>query len=152
MKNSIRLCLILLPFLFLTGCGDSGPIKINISASKHLNQNREQKSLPVHIKIYQLSSVKRFSHASFSDLWHEDGILGKTLLSKKEIIMNPGKSSQIKIRQKKGSKYIGIIAIFRQPNTKNWKVVYKILSETRFFALTINVGLYGNKIFLRDKS
>ena len=126
--------------LFLVGC--SHQIQLNLQTDKYLNPNAQNQSLPVEIKIYQLTQDSIFSSASFEDLWlHDKQTLGKNTTSVKTLIISPNNQKQFQISRDKQAQYLGVIAIFRQPNRSHWKMLWHLskspINQRLIFSLKI---------------
>lgn len=147
MRKFINFWLLMLLACSLIGCSSS--MDVYLHAAQKLNQDQQYKSLPVQVKIYQLSNQNAFNQATFRELWQADAAtLGNSLLDTHTIIVNPGGTEKIKIPRKGKCNYVGIIAIFRNPQGDNWRVLHKIPSNISIFSLAIKTNLYGNKISL----
>ena len=56
-------------------------------------------SLPVRLRIYQLSDLNQFKEATFRELWKMDQkILGDSLVSMKELTVTPGLKNKLNNR------------------------------------------------------
>lgn len=137
----------LLLVMSLVGCSSTADMYIN--AAQNLNQDQSRQSLPVQVRIYQLSDKNAFSQATFRDLWQQDSsVLGNSLLEKREITVNPNSTSKVAIKLQDDCHYIGVVAIFRKPNGDNWRAVYQIPSGLTVFDLKIKVHLTDNSVVI----
>jgi type VI secretion system protein VasD len=108
----------------LTACGSPSPttFSLSISASPQLNVNEDQQPSPVVVRIYDLKSLDAFSSASFFDLYDKDAaLLGGEMLGRKEIVMQPGKITELERETSSETKFIGVIAAFRVPTETGWR-------------------------------
>ena len=148
MQKIIQLLILLLAVSYLTGCTSS--IHIDLQGAKQLNLDQHHKSLPVDVRIYQLHNKNNFMQATFNELWQKDSdILGEDFIDKTEVTVMPGKSTQTCLDIKTSCHYIGIIAIFRKPADRNWRVLYTLPRDTKILSLTIKAQLHKNKITRR---
>ena len=91
-----------------------------------LNQDDTGGSLPVLVRVYQLRAKEKFQQATFKTLWKSDKeALEGDLLERKEITIQPGAETELDVdlEVKRGAAYIGVMALFRQPNAEGWKQV-----------------------------
>ena len=131
---SIFKCIISLSTIFiLSGCGIFGgtsePITLNltISASKKLNPDIEKRASPIVIRIYQLTQIDTFNNSDFFALYENDqSILAKDLKYREEIEIKPGQSSIKTLEINSTSKYIAVLAAFRDLDRAQWKSFLEI--------------------------
>lgn len=128
----------------ITGC--VGHLHFNFKSTGLLNPDIEQQSLPVQVKIYQLRDKQKFLHASFQDLWLRDrSTLATTLVAKRVLMINPSSTSDVKIRRKKAAKYLGLVAVFREPWMSRWRVLMPVPHGVKSWQ-RIKVQLHANTI------
>jgi type VI secretion system protein VasD len=132
--------------LLNTACiGMRKPIKIRVSSKEHLNLTDNQKSLPVLLKVYQLSDETEFMQASFEDLWKRDEkTLGKSFQHKHEYTIYPDKVERFSFNKKVETQYIGFFATFRKPSRESWKKIVKV--PPGIMPRTISVNLQNHEL------
>lgn len=128
-RNLFRILLFLscffLAFLF-NACGNP-QILLVLEGSKLLNLDDEGISLPVIVRIYQLTDKDEIEKADFGSLWKsEKEILGKELLDRKEITLQPNLKVEIKVEPLKEARYMAIMALFRKPEADYWRQIIPI--------------------------
>ncbi|WP_133131012.1 type VI secretion system lipoprotein TssJ [Legionella yabuuchiae] len=130
MKNRfLTLCVL---SILLCSCASvmHPPIRMQVSATKQLNRDNAGQSLPVRIKIYQLSDPTLFREATFRQLWKQDvQVLGATLLEKKELTLNPGERESIKMIPKEQAEYLAVVGLFRHPEGQRWKSLKSLMGS-----------------------
>ncbi|MFI4956476.1 MAG: type VI secretion system lipoprotein TssJ [Gammaproteobacteria bacterium] len=115
--------MILSMIILLLGCG-SPKVKVNVAADQSINQDNQQRSLPVVMRVYQLSSKTKFEHADFKQLWKQDmELLGTELLSREEYLIHPGELSTLKVTKQDNVQYIGVVALFRDNVQNHWRLL-----------------------------
>lgn len=120
---------LLFVILCLVACSH-GALTFQFHAEEKLNPNQHQQSLPVLVRVYQLSEDNHFRSATFSQLWKQDEtFLGKDLICSNEFYLNPGAFKKISLDHCKGVQYIGIFALFRHSQKGRWKVIMPIKSH-----------------------
>lgn len=136
----------------IVSCG--GPmIQIDLSSDKSLNLNKKQYSLPVVVRIYQLSDKGIFESSTFNQLWKNDSkILSGTLLTKNEIILNPSSEDTVALDRHTDAKYVGVVAIFRAPNQQQWRDIYELSSNFigKNISSSFNVSIVGNSLNINN--
>lgn len=141
--NKKIVCVFLLSII-LMGCS-SKPVKLQLDSANRLNMNEYNKSLPVILKVYQLSDPAPLKEASFSELWkQDDDVLGGSLISKQEYTVLPNSSLEISIPKDKKTSHIGLFASFRKPDGDSWRVIKP--AKSGFFAKKMAVKIVENKI------
>ena len=99
-----------------------------------INLNDAGDSQPVLVRVYQLKARERFQQATFKALWKGDKeVLEDDLVDRKELMVHPEKKADlyIDLDVKHGAAYIGVMALFRQPDVEGWRQV----AETTSFSL-----------------
>lgn len=141
----MRVIIILLAAILLTGC--TTPLQIKLTANKHLNLDAANHSLPVQVIVYQLRDEEEFQEATFTELWQNDReVLDGSLLNRREVNIAPGAKKTVNIDRNKETNYIGIIAIFRNPQSGHWRAIKKIGRGVPLTKKEIQVELQNNRV------
>ncbi|MDH4079509.1 MAG: type VI secretion system lipoprotein TssJ [Nitrospira sp.] len=126
------LCLLVL----LLGMGCSSETKkwrVQMVPTDKINLNDAGDSQPVLVRVYQLKERERFQQATFKALWKGDKeVLEDDLLDRKELMVHPEKKADlyIDLDVKHGAAYIGVMALFRQPDVEGWRQVAEATSSS----------------------
>lgn len=148
MMNLIKSLLLIFITIGMTAC--STPIKIKLNAAEYLNRDDDHHSLPAEVVIYQLRDDQVFRQANFQELWQDDqNTLGNSLLERREINIAPGDKTKITLSRNKEMSFIGIIAIFREPENGQWRVIKKIGKGVPLTDKNITVFLKGNHLEMK---
>jgi type VI secretion system protein VasD len=148
-SQSLQTILLLILLFSLAACGTS-TANLTFTATRHLNQNAENVSLPVIVRVYTLTSVDDFNDASFRELWHNDkAILGNTLISREEYTVNPNHHFTINVVHDASAKYLAIVALFRRPHGSQWRVVCDMPGRLVATVHDIPVILSGSTVSLK---
>jgi type VI secretion system protein VasD len=138
--------------LLLAACG--GPmVNVELQSNQGLNPNRQGESLPVVVRVYQLNDKGAFESATFNQLWKQDeGVLGSTLLTRSEIIINPSTTDKVELDRHEQAKYVGIVAIFRNPVDRKWKDLRELSTDflTKHLSTSFDVSLIDNTLHITD--
>jgi len=154
-KRLINTIVLAATLSFLAACG--GPmVNIGLNSNASLNPDRKGDPLPVVIRIYQLNDKSEFQSATFNQIWKNDeSALGKTLLSRNELILNPNSSDEIEVDRHAEAKYLAIVAIFRNPIERKWRALEDIsagwVSRKLDLSETIQVSLVGNTLRITEQ-
>lgn len=111
-------------------------------------------SSPVLVRVYQLKGKDKFQQAMFKTLWKNDTEeLGSDLVDRKEITVYPDENVDfpLAVDVKRGASYIGVMALFRQPDVEGWRQVVPARSSL-FNPMTpkLKIVLRKNTINLAD--
>lgn len=121
-------------------------LKMNFTTTTDLNTNGKN-SLPIAVRIYQLKNQESFLHATFRELWKDDKrVLANDLLEFKEIKINPASIVFVNLAINHATRFLGIIAIFRNPEHAQWRVLKRISSHYYYLPTTLHVQLSGNTL------
>jgi len=141
-KRLICIC----TFLTLSGCGIFGgspePItmELTITASEKLNPDIENRASPIVIRIYQLTHIDSFNNSDFFALYENDqSILAKDLKYREEMEIKPSLISSKSLEINPNSKYIAVLAAFRDLDKAQWKSILKI-DPLNLQSLKLNLG------------
>lgn len=128
--------------LLLTGCASisTTPVHLKLTAAKKLNPDIKLSSLPVRLKIYQLSDAVPFQEATFRELWKSDvATLGSSLLDKRELTLAPGEKQLLKMPRHSQAEFIAVVGIFRKHQNLDWKVVKPLPSQVSSWIKPLNI-------------
>ncbi len=108
----------------------------------------------VRVRVYQLKGKEKFQQATFKALWKTDkDVLEGDLLQSTEFVVYPDKedSFDLPVDVKHGAAYLGIMALFRQPDVEGWRQIIEA-SSSMLNPMTpkVRVRLDKNSIKLVD--
>lgn len=173
MKNRLYfIVLTVLLSIVLSGCGavqsvsevtteiakavftwDIRTLHLDFNSRGELNVDDEFLSSAVVVRIYQLKEKDKFTSATYASLVNNDvDTLGETVLERKEFILKPSSSASIDVPLNKNAAFIGIIALFRDPNLirDDWRLLVKrgdlnITSPRKIDVNKYHLALLDNK-------
>lgn len=97
-------------------------VSATILASPKLNPSVNQRPSPVLLRVYELKSATVFSSADFMTLFHQDqSELASESLAREEIMVQPGESKSFDKTLAPETRFIGVIAAFRNLEKSNWR-------------------------------
>ncbi|MDA8363274.1 MAG: type VI secretion system lipoprotein TssJ [Gammaproteobacteria bacterium] len=114
--------------VLLGGCASSGPTTISsagdIVVASDVNPNPAGRPSPVVLHIYELRGKGAFNGADFFALYGAPAkTLGRDLVNDQEFEMQPGQSQTFNRKLPTGTRYIGVVAAFRDVNQAVWRSV-----------------------------
>jgi len=103
---------------------------LTLAASPDINPDQIGEASPLNVKTYLLSERTTFDNLGFESALDEAGVLlSDQLLSTKEYIFQPKESVQYAIKLGKETKFIAIVAAYRNVDQSRWKLVVPVDSE-----------------------
>lgn len=123
MKNYIYSLLVI---VFLSACSTPGPKQYDIRATAEpvINRDAAGKPLSVVVRLYQLKQANDFTQLTF-DLAasgrSDAELLGASMIQKNEVVLVPGGQFVDKELLAPDTKYIGVLAFFRRPDSNFWR-------------------------------
>lgn len=154
MTTLLKIILLSLTILTIAAC--SGPIvRVDLRSDETLNPDRKGDPLPVVVRVYQLNDKGAFESATFNQIWKNDeGVLGGTLLTRNELILSPASSGKVELDRHEQAKYVGVVAVFRNPVERKWRAMRElsddIVSKKLSLSSSFDVSLIGNSLHITD--
>jgi len=97
---------------------------VRIEPAEMINPDSSERASPVVIRIYELSSSGAFKDADFFKLYDDaDDVLGNDLISVEDMVVRPGQVHHHMMRLSSDTRYIGVMAAFRDIQSAQWRVV-----------------------------
>ena len=121
--------------LVVAACASPNPdpttIAMTITATESINPNSASEPSPVVLRIYQLGSDGAFHASEFADIFYDDGkVLGGDLLGRKELDLKPGAEVTYDGTISGQTRYVGVVAGFRNIGSATWRVIVPVVPET----------------------
>jgi type VI secretion system protein VasD len=139
--------ILLAVFFALSGCLGSKPkpvdYQIYSEADSSLNRDASNRPLSVVLNVYQLTDRQAFVRLTFDDLVsgkHDSELFGDELLQKTELVVLPGDKSAVGMKLMPQAKYLGMVAVYRQPAEQQWRYLVPAdeFRKTNLFGMKIN--------------
>ena len=103
-------------------------VVIRLHAGDLLNSDTNGHSLPVVARIYELKDREAFERAPATafelDKNHWPPELSDALLGAREVVLTPGQRYEVTETLPEGTRYIGVLALFRAPAEGRWRHVF----------------------------
>lgn len=102
-------------------------LPLRIFAGSNLNAGANGKPLGLVVKIYQLRHYRKFKQAPLKAFLKKKNIqakLGSDLITSRPVFLLPGESYQIGENIRNGTKYLGIVALFKTPAQGRWRAIF----------------------------
>jgi type VI secretion system VasD/TssJ family lipoprotein len=103
------------------------PLQLAFTATPRSNALSTGEGRPVQLQILQLKSDARLRTASFEDIWQNGAkTLEGELVSSEQHTLFPGEKKTVTVAPKPDASYVAIVALFREPQGKDWFLTYEI--------------------------
>jgi type VI secretion system protein VasD len=97
-------------------------IDATITVSGQVNPDVNSRESPVVIRIFELKSIGAFNESDFYDLFeNHSSALGGDLLGSEKFHLNPGDVHTLKHNASPETKFIAVIAAYRNINQAIWR-------------------------------
>ncbi len=112
--------------VFLSACSTPGPKQYDIRANAEpvIKRDAAGKPLSVVVRLYQLKQPNDFNQLTF-DLAasgrNDTELFGSSVVQKNEVVLVPGGQFVDKELLAPDTKYVGVIAFFRRPDSNFWR-------------------------------
>ncbi|MNC43311.1 Type VI secretion lipoprotein [compost metagenome] len=102
---------------------DSEKVILTADGGNQLNPDASGTPLSVVMRVYQLTSLERFTSTDADSLWDDPKkALGNTLVESREITLLPGIGQIDQWPLSPSARYVGVAAFFRVDDNGRWKV------------------------------
>jgi type VI secretion system protein VasD len=120
-------CLASAAILSTAGCSSAPKptaVSGNIEASVGLNPSVTQRPSPLLLRIYELKSAAAFNQADFMSLYQADqGTLGAELVTREEVMLQPGETRPFAKKLSVDTRFIGVVAAYRNLEQATWRSI-----------------------------
>lgn len=128
--------------LVLGGCSTLSPyssvtkLNLTLSASDQVNLDLNGRPSPIVVRLLELKHPVAFENADFFSLYERaQESLSPDLVTSEELALRPGETVELKLGIEPGSRYVGVLAAYRDLPQSQWRYVVPVtamgLTETR---------------------
>lgn len=123
--------LLSLPLLGLATAPSAPPSRLEIraEAAPSLNPDADGRALSVVVCVFQLKDRLEFCKLTFDQVASgrsETELLGADCLGRRDFILVPGSVHKATEDFLPGSRYVGVVALFRSPDAGHWRCLARI--------------------------
>ena len=123
----------LLALGLLAGCGSLSPfstltkLDLSLTASDTVNPDLHGRPSPVVVRLLELRHPAAFENADFFSLYsHAEKALPKDWVNSEELELRPGEQQVLKLSVEPQSRYIGVLAAYRDLPHVQWRLVLPV--------------------------
>ena len=114
--------------LALAACASGPPqdivVKGSVTAAESVNPDAQGRPSPIVVKVYHLKAKDKFELGDFFPLFDSpEATLGADLLGQDDFMMAPGETKPYDGEVNPDTRFIGVIAAYRDINQARWKTV-----------------------------
>jgi len=128
MTDSIKVLSGLVMLVLLSGCSALSPyssvtkLNLQLTASDQLNPDIHGRPSPIVVRLLELKHPVAFENADFFSLYERAGkSLTPDLVTSEELQLRPGETVTLKLSVQEGSRYVGILAAYRDLPETRWR-------------------------------
>jgi len=97
---------------------------VTIEAAAAVNPDAQGRPSPVYVRLYQLKDAGAFTNAAYEVLKaQEPATLGASVVAHEELPLAPGDTRELQIKIEPETRFIGVIADFRDIANAQWRAV-----------------------------
>ena len=102
-------------------------LDLELGASDRLNPDLNGRPSPIVLRLLELKSPVAFENADFFSLYERaKETLAPDLVASEELELRPGEKRELKLTTKDGSRYVGVLAAYRDLPESQWRYVVKL--------------------------
>jgi type VI secretion system VasD/TssJ family lipoprotein len=128
----IRAPFFFLCFLLATGC--SSTIEVTTAGQPDMNSGGNA----AVVQVYQLSGEGNFGDLSFQSFWQKEGTIAKLIDSPARRTIYPGEQERFELEVAGNTKFIGVAANFRNPDSEGWRALYSVEEVGDWLSVTVH--------------
>ena len=132
--------------VLMAGCSTLSPystltkVNLKLQASDQLNPDLNGRPSPVVVSLFELKHPVAFENADFFSLYeHAKEALSPDMVASEQLELRPGETLELKLSVEEGSRYIGILAAYRDLPDSKWRYTVEVTpQETTDVALILD--------------
>ena len=117
----------------MAGCSSMSPysnvtkLNLKLTASDQLNPDLNGRPSPIVVRLFELKHPVAFENADFFSLYERaKESLAPDMVATEELELRPGETVELKLSVEEGSRYVGVLAAYRDlPDTK-WRYTLQV--------------------------
>jgi type VI secretion system protein VasD len=126
----------LLISLLVSGCSVLSPyskltkLDLQLTASERLNPDLNGRPSPIVVRLFELKNPVSFENADFFSLYESaKKTLAPDLVANEEMELRPGQVVNLKLSVHTESRYVGVLAAYRDLSDAQWRYVIKVTPD-----------------------
>lgn len=124
------LCTLVLAMLSLLNACSSPRVTMEVASQPNVNPDSSGRPSPLIVKMYEMRSDMAFRQGEFQLLFMEPmKVLGSDLVAMDELTFVPGEARTVEYVPMPETRYVGVLAGFRQMERARWRTVVPVNPE-----------------------
>ncbi|WP_028239104.1 type VI secretion system lipoprotein TssJ [Stutzerimonas azotifigens] len=122
----------------LAGCSALSPnseltkLDLTLAGSDRLNPDLNGRPSPIVVRLIELKHPVAFQNADFFSLYQRPKqALSPDMVIQEELELRPGEQRTLKLHVQEGSRYVGVLAAYRDLPETNWRLVIPLVHRAR---------------------
>lgn len=136
--SHISVLAVLVTLLTLSGCSALSPysdmtkLDLSLKGSETLNPDLNGRPSPIVLRLIELKHPVAFEGADFFSLYQRaTESLAPDLVTQEELELRPGESRELKLSVGPDSRYVGVLAAYRDLPETQWRFVIPLKPQER---------------------
>lgn len=130
---SMKSLVLLGALIALSACSSLSPyshitkLNLTLTASERLNPDLNGRPSPIVVRLYELKHPVAFENADFFSLYERaKESLAPDMVATEELELRPGQTVDLKLSVQEGSRYVGVLAAYRDLPEASWRYTLQI--------------------------
>ena len=119
--------------VLLAGCSTLSPyshltkLNLKLTASDRLNPDLNGRPSPIVVRLFELKHPVAFENADFFSLYERaKESLAPDMVTSEELELRPGETVDLKLTVGEGSRYVGVLAAYRDLPETRWRYTLQV--------------------------
>ncbi|MFL1552455.1 type VI secretion system lipoprotein TssJ [Pseudomonas sp. D47] len=119
--------------VLVAGCSSLSPyshitkLNLKLTASDQLNPDLNGRPSPIVVRLFELKHPVSFENADFFSLYERaKETLAPDMVASEEMELRPGESVELKLSVQEGSRYVGVLAAYRDLKDTQWRYTLQV--------------------------
>jgi len=119
--------------VLLAGCSTLSPysqltkVNLKLTASDQLNPDLNGRPSPIVVRLFELKHPVAFANADFFSLYERaKESLAPDMVAAEELELRPGETVELKLSVAEGSRYVGVLAAYRDLPESKWRYTLQV--------------------------
>ncbi|MFQ6572226.1 type VI secretion system lipoprotein TssJ [Pseudomonas sp. UM16] len=120
----------------LASCASLSPyssmtkLNLKLTASDQLNPDLNGRPSPIVVRLIELKHPVAFENADFFSLYERaKESLAPDMVTSEELELRPGETVELKLSVEEGSRYVGVLAAYRDLSQTQWRYVVPLTAQ-----------------------
>ena len=151
-----RFLALMATLLVLAGCSSISPyssmtkLDLTLQGSEKLNPDLHGRPSPIVLRLIELKHPVSFETADFFSLYQRPKeALSPDMVVLEELELRPGEHREMKLSVQPGSRYVGVLAAYRDLPESKWRVVIPLQEQAHNYSV-LHLDAQGIRSLLEE--